>query len=78
MRAEVEKFREIQPLLKYVRGDVLTPDHWAELYRILGMPKMNSTELTLGSFISVAESLLKSANQVKELNARAQGFLRIQ
>jgi dynein heavy chain 2, cytosolic len=76
--SELDKYRDIFPSLKNVRGDALTPEHWAELYRMLGIPKGTSiTDLTLGTFLNVADAIVKNSAAVKELNNRAQGEVTI-
>ena len=77
LKAELEKLRDIAPLLKYVRGEVLTPDHWQQLFKLLGMPKILPSELTLGSWILVGEALITNAAAIKELNNRALGEVTI-
>lgn len=78
LRSELEKLTQVKPLLKHVRGDALTQDHWAELYRMLGMERgQPMSALTLGSFLRVTDALLAHVDQVKELAARAQGEITI-
>lgn len=78
LRTEIDKYRNVYPSLKFVRGDVLTPDHWHELFKMLGMPRnVVPSDLTLGSFLSVGESIIQHADAIKELNNRAQGEITI-
>ena len=50
------------PLLKYVRGEVLSTDHWHELFRMLGMPRGTTLEkLTFGDIVSASEEILSEA-----------------
>lgn len=54
------------PLLKYVRGEVLSADHWVELFRLLGMPKNSSIEkLMFGDFVAVADAIVENATALK-------------
>ena len=47
------------PLLKYVRGEVLSPDHWHELFHMLGMPRGTTLEkLTFGDIIKVTDAII--------------------
>ena len=56
------------PLLKYVRGEVLSPDHWHELFRMLGMPRGTTLEkLTFGDVTAAADAIINSADGLKEL-----------
>lgn len=51
--------QSLLPLLKYVRGEVLSPDHWHELFRMLGMPRGTTLEkLTFGDIIKVSDSII--------------------
>jgi len=66
------------PLLKYVRGEVLSPDHWHELFRILGMPRGTTLEkLTFGDIVSATDAIVNKAESLKELYSRAQGEVSI-
>lgn len=47
------------PVLKYVRGDVLSPDHWHELFRMVGLPKGTTLEkLTFEDLLSVSDGII--------------------
>ncbi len=47
------------PLLKYVRGEVLSPDHWHELFRMLGLPRGTTLEkLTFGDVVAVSDEII--------------------
>ena len=66
------------PLLKYVRGEVLSPDHWHELFRMLGMPRGTTLEkLTFGDIVSVTDAIVNNTEGLKELFSRAQGEVSI-
>ncbi len=59
-------------------GDAFTPDHWHELYTVLGMQKgIAPSDLLFGDFVTVFATLLKKGDHVKELHARAQGEVNI-
>ena len=66
------------PLLKYVRGEVLSPDHWHELFRMLGMPRGTTLEkLTFGDIVSATDAIVSNTEGLKELFGRAQGEVSI-
>ena len=66
------------PLLKYVRGEVLSPEHWHELFRMLKMPRGTTLEkLTFADILSASETIVGSAEGLKELYSRAQGEVSI-
>ncbi|XP_077984893.1 cytoplasmic dynein 2 heavy chain 1-like [Glandiceps talaboti] len=75
---DIDKYRDVLPLLKYVRGEVLSQDHWLELFRMLHMPRGTTLEkLTFGDIIAASDYIVKNGNAVKELFARAQGEVSI-
>ncbi|XP_066286377.1 cytoplasmic dynein 2 heavy chain 1-like isoform X1 [Branchiostoma lanceolatum] len=75
---DIDKYRAVLPLLKYVRGEVLSQDHWLEMFRLLGMPRGTTLEkLTFGHILASSNAIIKNADQLKELNARAQGEVSI-
>ncbi|KAK3752586.1 hypothetical protein QZH41_006671 [Actinostola sp. cb2023] len=70
--------RNVVPLLKYVRGEALSQDHWLELFRFLKMPKGTTLEkLTFGDVLEVSDLIVTHADALKELNSRAQGEVSI-
>ena len=55
------------PLLKYMRGEVFSPEHWHEHFRMLGMPRGTTLEkLTFGDVISAADAITNGADRLKE------------
>ena len=51
--------QSLMPLLKYVRGEVLSQDHWHELFRMLGMPRGTTLEkLTFGDIVRVSDAII--------------------
>ncbi|KAM7436007.1 Cytoplasmic dynein 2 heavy chain 1 [Porites harrisoni] len=78
LQKEVDKYKNVVPLLKYVRGEALSPDHWLELFRLLKMPKGTILEkLTFGDVLESADQIIAHADALKELNSRAQGEVSI-
>ncbi|EDO38992.1 predicted protein [Nematostella vectensis] len=78
LQKDVEKYKNVVPLLKYVRGEALSQDHWLELFRLLKMPKGTTLEkLTFGSVLESADQIVTHADVLKELNSRAQGEVSI-
>lgn len=61
------------PVLKWVRGDALSPDHWLELFRLIGLPRGTKLEqLTFGDLLSVSRSIVEHTEALKTLTHRAQ------
>ncbi len=66
------------PLLKYVRGEVLSTDHWHELFRMLNMPKGTTLErLQFSDILRHSGAIVESSNALKDLFSRAQGEVSI-
>lgn len=60
--------------LQYCRGEMLSMEHWVELFRLLGMPKGMSLErLHFGDFINAQKMIIENFDALKSLNERAQG-----
>jgi dynein heavy chain 2 len=73
IQQEIDNYRLITPLFKWVRGESLSPDHWLELFRILKMPRGTMLErLTFGDILKVKQEIINNAEQLKDLNTRAQ------
>ena len=54
LKSELAKFRDVAPLLKYVRGEPFQQEHWAALFRKLSIEKVDLAKLTLGHFLAAA------------------------
>ena len=70
---EIEKYKQVLPTMKYVRGDIFSDHHWTEMYGILGMPSKKIDQLAFGDFLKVKERIIAKNNELQELNARAAG-----
>lgn len=56
----------IIPLLKYVRGEHLSPDHWLDLFRLLGLPRGTTLEgLLFGDLLKVTDAIIEKAKELK-------------
>ena len=61
-----------------MRGEAFQPDHWATLFRKLGLESsLKIDKLCLSHFLDSAELLVEHAEEVRQLNARAQGEVAI-
>ncbi|CAF0769940.1 unnamed protein product [Adineta steineri] len=73
IQEDIENYRLLTPLFKWVRGETLSPDHWIELFRILQIPRGITLEkLTFGDILKAKDEIMNNSNQLKDLNARAQ------
>lgn len=58
--------QNILPVLKWVRGEPLSQDHWMELFRLLQMPRGTTLEkLTFGNILASSELIIKNAETLK-------------
>lgn len=56
----------IIPLLKYIRGEHLSADHWLDLFRLLGLPRGTTLEgLLFGDLLKVADAIIEKATELK-------------
>ena len=68
---EIEQHKNILPVLKYVRGEIFSDQHWNEMYGILNMPRKGISELKFQDFLNVKQRLVDHAEELQELNNRA-------
>ncbi|XP_028817493.1 cytoplasmic dynein 2 heavy chain 1 isoform X3 [Denticeps clupeoides] len=78
LQKEVDKYKSLVPVLKYVRGEHLSQDHWLDLFRILGLPRGTTLEkLLFGDLVRVSDAIIDKALELKDLNSRAQAEVSI-
>ncbi|TNN71607.1 Cytoplasmic dynein 2 heavy chain 1 [Liparis tanakae] len=78
LQAEVDKYKNMVPVLKYVRGEHLSQDHWLDMFRLLGLPRGTTLErLTFSDLLAVANTIVEKALELKDLNSRAQAEVAI-
>nr|XP_032832089.1 cytoplasmic dynein 2 heavy chain 1 [Petromyzon marinus]XP_032832097.1 cytoplasmic dynein 2 heavy chain 1 [Petromyzon marinus]XP_032832104.1 cytoplasmic dynein 2 heavy chain 1 [Petromyzon marinus] len=74
LQSDVDRYRLVVPVLKFVRGEHLSADHWLELFRLLALPRGTTLErLTFSHILNSTDVILQHATELKELNSRAQG-----
>ncbi|XP_076138461.1 cytoplasmic dynein 2 heavy chain 1 [Alosa pseudoharengus] len=78
LQKEVDKYKSLVPVLKYVRGENLSQDHWLDLFRLLGLPRGTTLErLLFGDLLRVSDTIVEKALELKDLNSRAQAEVTI-
>ncbi|KAI1893942.1 hypothetical protein AGOR_G00128840 [Albula goreensis] len=78
LQKEIDKYKGLVPVLKYVRGEHLSQDHWLDLFRLLGLPRGTTLEkLLVGDLLKVADVIVDKAMELKDLNSRAQAEVTI-
>ena len=59
-------FPNVLPVLKWVRGEPLSQDHWLDLFRLVGLPRGTTLEkLTFGNILDVRDSIINNSTQLK-------------
>ena len=58
--------QNVLPVLKWVRGEPLSQDHWMELFRMLNMPKGTTLEkLNFGHVLTASDEIIRQADALK-------------
>ena len=75
---EMASYNDILPILKFLKGEGFTSDHWLELFKIIGFKKGVSLEkLEFRAFISTTPTVTANIHSLKELSVRAVGEVTI-
>ncbi|KAK0416096.1 hypothetical protein QR680_012296 [Steinernema hermaphroditum] len=75
---EIDGMKEFSACLKFCRGEMLSSDHWLELFRLVSLPRGTTLErLKFSDLISVHTNVVENVDALKNLNARAQGEVTI-
>uniref|UniRef100_A0A7M5UV62 Cytoplasmic dynein 2 heavy chain 1 n=1 Tax=Clytia hemisphaerica TaxID=252671 RepID=A0A7M5UV62_9CNID len=78
IQKDVDSYKNLMPVLKYVRGEPLSTDHWMELFRMVKMPKGTTLEkLLFADVLNACDEIIAHRDDLKELNNRAQGEVTI-
>ena len=66
LQREVERMEAALPLLKYVGGEILSMDHWQELFHLLELPRDTTMErLTFGEVLGASDLIVQKAQDLK-------------
>eukprot|EP00755_Sulcionema_specki_P016551 Sspe_Gene.10436::Locus_3490_Transcript_1_1_Confidence_1.000_Length_5354::g.10436::m.10436/K10414/DYNC2H, DNCH2; dynein heavy chain 2, cytosolic len=79
IREQLDKWALALPLLKLCRGEGMTPDHWAELFRLVNIDRHTVTvdQLVFGHFLDRMSAVASHEKELKDLDARVQGEVQI-
>eukprot|EP01013_Petalomonas_cantuscygni_P031315 TRINITY_DN574_c0_g2_i2.p1 TRINITY_DN574_c0_g2~~TRINITY_DN574_c0_g2_i2.p1 ORF type:complete len:4342 (+),score=1501.02 TRINITY_DN574_c0_g2_i2:256-13281(+) len=70
----IEKWMLFCPLLKFLRGDGFTTDHWAEMFRLTEMEKgVTPEKLRFKHYLDRYRIIQDRADDIRKLHARATG-----
>ena len=59
-------YQKVIPVLKWVRGDPLSQDHWLELFRMVRMKNTTTLEnLCFGDILDSADAIIENAEPLK-------------
>jgi dynein heavy chain 2 len=66
IQQDIDNYRLLTPMFKWVRGEALSPDHWLELFRILKLPRGITLEkLTFGDILKAKDEIMNNSDQLK-------------
>ncbi|XP_065136472.1 cytoplasmic dynein 2 heavy chain 1 [Paramisgurnus dabryanus] len=78
LQKEVDRFKAVVPVLKYVRGEHLSQEHWLDLFRLISLPRGTTLErLRFRDLLAVADNIVEKSLELKDLNSRAQAEVTI-
>ncbi|KAL1260293.1 hypothetical protein QQF64_008120, partial [Cirrhinus molitorella] len=78
LQKEVDRYKAVVPVLKYVRGEHLSQEHWLDLFRLVSLPRGTTLErLQFRDLLRVADNIIDKALELKDLNSRAQAEVTI-
>ncbi|XP_064482982.1 cytoplasmic dynein 2 heavy chain 1-like [Ornithodoros turicata] len=74
---EIDSQKDLLGVLKYCRGEVFSPQHWAEFFQITSIEPIAVEKLTFADILKSKKYILNNKDQLKDLNSRAQGEVTI-
>ncbi|XP_071483964.1 LOW QUALITY PROTEIN: cytoplasmic dynein 2 heavy chain 1-like [Diadema antillarum] len=75
---DIDKYKIVSPLLKYLSSDIFTQEHWMDLYRMLKMPRSTAVDrMTFGDILKTSDQIVANASGLKDLYNRAKGEVSI-
>uniref|UniRef100_A0A5K4FDN9 Cytoplasmic dynein 2 heavy chain 1 n=1 Tax=Schistosoma mansoni TaxID=6183 RepID=A0A5K4FDN9_SCHMA len=73
LQKEIDGYMDLIPVLKWLKGDHLTREHWYELFRLIGLSKEIKLEnLLFGDFFPIIPNIIHQSDTLKSLSQRAQ------
>ncbi|CAH8521205.1 unnamed protein product [Heterobilharzia americana] len=62
LQKEIDRYKDLIPALKWLKGDHLTRDHWFELFHLIGLPKGSKLEnLLFGDLFPIISNIINHA-----------------
>ncbi|KAF5283232.1 hypothetical protein FQA39_LY17379 [Lamprigera yunnana] len=68
---EIDKYKTAVPVLKYVKGEDFTENHWIEVFTLLNIVPKPIDILLLSDFLNASEAMLENAEQLKIICKKA-------
>ncbi|CAH0554579.1 unnamed protein product [Brassicogethes aeneus] len=68
---EIQKYKDIYPLLKYVRGDDFSNEHWMDIFALLQMTPKPIDQLLLNDWLNVSENIKVNFKQLEAISKKA-------
>lgn len=71
MLQEINSYKAVIPVLKYVRGELFGEKHWLEMFSLLQMTNKGVETLTLQDFLKVKENLINAEQKLQVIIQQA-------
>ncbi|XP_053600523.1 cytoplasmic dynein 2 heavy chain 1 [Plodia interpunctella] len=71
IRQELDKFADLTPILKYLRGSEFTEFHWRDVFNLLEMEYKKPDTLVLRDLLGVAPNIKKHVKALQKISANA-------
>ena len=74
VKKQLDSYSKLLPTLKFLKGGVWAAEHWSEFFHIVGIQSdVTVAKLTVNHIISVSNRIVEHSEDIRALNARAQG-----
>eukprot|EP00760_Papus_ankaliazontas_P016261 PhM_4_TR16775/c0_g1_i1/m.22691/K10414/DYNC2H, DNCH2; dynein heavy chain 2, cytosolic len=78
LRNILDEWNQLSPMLKLLRGEGMTPEHWQELFTLMSLDRnTNPDTLTFGQIIDRHTMILQNEKKIRGLHARVLGELQL-
>ncbi|CAG9863949.1 unnamed protein product [Phyllotreta striolata] len=68
---EIHKYEVTAPLLKFLKGEDFTENHWIDVFNLLNMHVKPIDQLALNDFLQVSDNIQAKLNELQGINKRA-------
>ncbi|XP_041973347.1 cytoplasmic dynein 2 heavy chain 1 isoform X2 [Aricia agestis] len=71
LKREIDRYTDLTPALKYLRGTDFTEKHWREIFNVLEMEPKNPDSLTLKDLLDVAPNIRRHVKDIQKISGSA-------